>query len=97
MIISNASFTCVSISHLYKYVLEQFGIQCDVVKEDPGDPHLNNVIKLKSGKKLNVDIQMDMYRIQTGMTLKHFTSKTGHNITKKELDNILLICFMQLT
>ena len=87
--IKKRKITCVSISHLYKYVLEQFGIQCDVVKEDPEDPHLNNVIKLKSGKKLNVDIQMDMYRIQTGMTLKHFTSKTGHNITKKELDNML--------
>ena len=43
--IKKRKITCVSISHLYKYVLEQFGIQCDVVKEDPEDPHLNNVIK----------------------------------------------------
>ena len=54
-------------SHLYKKILNSIGIKCDVVQEDLRDAHLNNLITLKSGKKITADLQQDLYRIQAKM------------------------------
>ena len=79
--------TCISLSHLYKKILNSIGIECDVVQEDPKDAHLNNVITLKSGRKIPVDLQQDLYRIQTKMKPVFF----GENeISKEKLTQMLI-------
>lgn len=71
-VIKKRKITCVTISTLYKYILQEFGINSQVIKEIPEDPHVNNIVHLKNGKKIRADIQMDMYRIQTKMRIENF-------------------------
>ena len=79
--------TCISLSHLYKKVLKNIGIECDVVQEDLRDVHLNNVITLKSGRKIPVDLQQDLYRIQAKMKPLFF----GENeISEERLAQMLI-------
>lgn len=79
--------TCISLSHLYKKILNSIGIKCDVVQEDLRDAHLNNLITLKSGKKITADLQQDLYRIQAKMKPVFF----GENeISKDKLTQMLI-------
>lgn len=64
--------TCVSLSYLYKAILSDFGIDSQVIKENPEDDHVYPVIKLKTGKDLMADIQADMNLIQTRSRLRRF-------------------------
>ena len=79
--------TCISLSHLYKKILNSIGIKCDVVQEDLRDAHLNNLITLKSEKKITADLQQDLYRIQAKMKPVFF----GENeISKDKLTQMLI-------
>lgn len=85
--IRKRKLTCISLSHLYKNMLNNIGIECDVVQEDLSDPHLNNVITLKSGRKITVDLQQDLHRIQARMKPKLF----GKNeISEEKLIQMLI-------
>lgn len=81
--------TCVTISTLYKYVLQEFGINNQVIKEIPEDPHVNNIIHLKNGKKIRADIQMDMHNIQTKMRIENFNYLKEEKMPNRVLDEML--------
>lgn len=73
---------CVTMAHLYKSILEDFGIQSRVVTklfENGQIEHMSNIIDLKSGKSISADAQLDMFRVQTGMCLKNFGSESEYN------------------
>ena len=85
--IKKRKLTCISLSHLYKKMLNNIGIKCDVEQEDLSDPHLNNVITLKNGRKIPVDLQQDLHRIQTKMKPMFF----GENkISEEKLTQMLI-------
>ncbi len=67
--------TCITISHLYKAILKEFEIRACVendIQEDKNILHMRNTIFLKNGEEITVDLQDDMYRIQTRRQLKKF-------------------------
>ncbi len=63
---------CISIANLYKKVLNRLGIECETRRGEPPDVHLDNVIILKSGKKIFADLQLDLYNIKTKRRLECF-------------------------
>ena len=73
---------CVTMSHLYKEILSEFGIQSRIVTEllENGQiKHMSNIIDLENGKSISADPQLDMFRVQTGMCLKNFGSESEYN------------------
>ena len=73
---------CVTMAHLYKSVLKDFGIQSRIVTElfENGQiEHMSNIIDLENGKSISADPQLDMFRVQTGMCLKNFGSESEYN------------------
>lgn len=82
--------TCITLSHLYKAVLNDLGISCEICKEDSENIHLNNIITLKSGRKISADTQLDLYRIQTRLKLKHFYPLKEEFMTAEDLTKMLI-------
>ncbi len=66
--------TCISIANLYKEVLNRLGIECKTVRFDPPDVHLDNIITLKSGRKIFAGLQSDINNIKTRRRLGYFTA-----------------------
>lgn len=66
---------CKSVSHILKYVLTKLGVNI-IIKVDQEDlrkcPHVYNRIKEKSGKEYDVDLQEDIYNIQSHSFTKNF-------------------------
>lgn len=69
---SKRKLTCISFSNLYAKILQRLGIQCEVVRLDPPEEHLSNIITLKNGRKISADVQLDLFNIYTGMRLNFF-------------------------
>ena len=69
---SKRKLTCISFAHLYKKVLNKLGIQCDVVRLEPPEEHLSNIITLRSGRRISADVQLDLFNIYTRMRLNFF-------------------------
>lgn len=82
--------TCITLSHLYKAILNDLGISCEIYKEDPDNLHLNNIITLKSGRRILADTQLDLYRIQTRLKLRHFYPLGEDFITFEDLTKMLI-------
>ena len=87
---------CITMSHLYKAILDDFGIESKIVTEmtERGTiDHMTNVLNLKSGKRIIADSQLDMYRVQTRLSLNHFGSKSEYDtdvIDRDDLTNMLI-------
>lgn len=77
--------TCISLANLYKKILNILGIQCDVVRLDPPDVHLSNIITLKSGRNITADVQLDLYTIHTGMRLTFFEAVGKENFLNQDI------------
>ena len=77
--------TCISIANLYKKILNNFGIKCDAVRGDPPDVHLDNVITLKSGRRILADLQLDLYNIKTGRSLECFKAIGKEDFLKEDV------------
>lgn len=88
--------TCITMSHLYKELLAQFGIRACVerdVQQDANVLHMINTIFLKNGDEVTVDLQDDMYRIQTKRALKKFgiqNAKDSRKFSSEELTQMLM-------
>ena len=63
---------CISIANLYKRILNRLGIQCETRRGEPPDVHLDNVITLRSGRKILADLQLDLYNVRTKRKLECF-------------------------
>lgn len=82
---------CVSISYLYKDILEEFGISSKVVIDDNLlDGHVMPVIELNDETKekirIKADLQRDLEYIQTGMKTKYFGTLEEGEIGFDEID-----------
>lgn len=71
--------TCVSLSYLYKGILDGFEISSNVIKENPEARHMFNIIKLKNGKELIADIEEDLCNIHTKSKLKILDTEKEKN------------------
>lgn len=66
---------CKSISYILEYVLKSLGIDIKTVADSNSKiscPHVYNIITLKSGESFSVDLQEDMYNIQSHSFTKNF-------------------------
>ena len=86
---------CVSLSYLFRDILKDMGIKCNVViDEEDAEKHMHPVVHLSDGRLLDADVQMDLHKIQTGSKTKHFTMSefeiADHNnlITDEEIKQI---------
>lgn len=95
-IVGKRKILCITMTHLYKAVLAEFGIDSEIITEMTERntiEHMTNILKLKSGKRLLADAQLDMYRVQTGLTLNNFGSKSEYTndfIDPDELTKMLI-------
>ena len=64
---------CVSMANTYSRILNILGIDCQPYRLGNSD-HLYNIITLRNGKRFYADVQLDLYRIQTGRKINHFYS-----------------------
>lgn len=66
---------CKSISYILEYVLKSLGIDIKTVVDTDSNrscPHVYNIIALKSGESFSVDLQEDIYNIQSHSFTKNF-------------------------
>lgn len=95
-IVKRRRVTCITMAYLYKALLEEFGIRACVeqdVQQDANVLHMINKIFLKSGKEIAVDLQDDMYRIQTKKALKKFGiygSPRSKKFSEEDLTKMLI-------
>lgn len=88
--------TCITISHLYKALLKEFGIRACVeqdIQEDRNILHMRNTIFLKNNEEITVDLQDDIYRIQTRRQLKKFgiqATSRSKEFSEEELTKMLI-------
>ena len=81
----NKKIICVSLSYLYKDILEEFGINSIIAIE--GD-HKYPIICLNNGMMIKADLQLDLYNIQTQSKTKYFGTKEKYEAYRLErLDN----------
>ena len=85
--------TCISISYLYKEILNRLGIECDVVNLDEHNVHVKNVIRLDTGRGLLVDLQQDLSNIQSKRKLEFFKTLGSDDFLK---DHLLTYYLMQI-
>ena len=67
--------TCRSISYLFKYILKQLKIRCEIVTdtdEQVSYQHVSNVVIMENKSMLFVDLQQDLENIQANFKTKHF-------------------------
>ena len=79
---------CKSISYILEYVLKSLGIDIKTVADSNNKrsfPHVYNIITLKSGESFSVDLQEDMYNIQS----HSFTSARRCEITMHVLPRFI--------
>lgn len=81
---------CVTMASLYREILKDLGINAYLVKENQDDYHTINYIRLKSGKMIRADIQMDMLNVKTKSRLKNFNFLNYKNLTQEELTDMLI-------
>lgn len=87
---------CITMANLYKLILSDFGIDSETITEMTDRErvdHVTNILKLKSGKRIIADVQLDMHRIQAGLTLRHFGVKSNYTtdiLSSEELTNMLI-------
>lgn len=82
---------CVTLSYLYREILESLGIKNFIEQDNEFDDHINNVIVLRNGKAIIADLQLDLYCIHTKMRPRFFKALGKNNILPKEkLDSMLV-------
>ena len=87
---------CITMTHLYKAILDDFGIESQTITEMTERNtinHMTNILNLKSGKRIMADAQLDMHRIQTGLSLKFFGCKSEYDtdvISDEKLTDMLV-------
>lgn len=92
--ILSGKIICKSIANILEYILNSLGINC-ITKIDSEDrskcPHVYNLVKLKDGKILKFDLQLDLERIQAHLRTKYFginEADPNESITFKEIEEI---------
>lgn len=83
----NKTVICKSLAYLFEYILKKLDISVETVIDYEDGPyyHVSNIIILKDGTKLPVDLQHDLENIQVRYRTKYF----GKNIlTKQQLEKI---------
>lgn len=82
---------CRSIAYIYKYILNEFGIESYVHYESTDDNHVFNVI-LINNVKISADLQRDLEYIQTRSKLRHFNIINDDSYDQIEIDK--KICYI---
>ncbi len=70
-VIKQRRIICVSLTHLYCNLLKEFGSRGTASPPDETG-HIHPIITTKTGKNVNVDLQLDLEKIQTKSRLEHF-------------------------
>lgn len=64
---------CTSIASLFKKVAREFDIDVDLFKEDDGNgAHVYNIVHLKKGRTIKVDLQRDLKNIHSNRRTEYF-------------------------
>ena len=80
---------CVSLTHLYCNLLQEFGINAkSSVPDETG--HIYPIITKKDGTSFNVDLQLDLENIQTKSRLEHFEYLKNENENQKIITSMLI-------
>lgn len=85
---------CKSIAQLLEYILKELNINITTfISNDEFNnyPHVYNIITLKNGNTISIDLQSDLDKIQANLRTNHFGLKVNNvsrDITLKELEEI---------
>ncbi len=97
-LIKKRKLVCITIASLYSKISNDFGINCKVIQPDENDLHCSDLITLQNGEQMVVDLQRDLYRINTKSKMKHFGQKyengdiTQETISDEELLQLHKAC-----
>lgn len=82
---------CVTLSYLYKEILSEFGISCDVSTPSTSNDHVFPIINFTNGTSIIADLQQDLHYIQTKSRTKNFgkgLEDDKHSINEDEIFSI---------
>ena len=65
---------CKSLAYMIQRILEEFDIKSFVERNsyDESDKHVYNIVNLKDGRKLKIDLEEDLEFVQTASKTRHF-------------------------
>ncbi len=63
---------CYSLARQCEYIFKKLGYNCTVTHEPKELEHVFNILTLKNGDRIKLDLQADLEFIQTGRRTRHF-------------------------
>ena len=75
--VDNKTIICCSLARQFEYLFRELGYYCTVIKED--HEHVYNLLRLKDGRLIGLDLQRDLEFIQTGRRTRFFGATENKN------------------
>ena len=70
--LDNREIICYSLARQCEYIFKKLGYNCTVTHEPKELEHVFNILTLKNGDRIKLDLQSDLEFIQTGRRTRHF-------------------------
>lgn len=70
--IDDREIICYSLARQCEYIFKKLGYNCTVTHEPKELEHVFNILTLKNGDRIKLDLQSDLEFIQTGRRTRHF-------------------------
>ncbi len=76
---------CYSLARQCEYIFKKLGYNCTVTHEPKELEHVFNILTLKNGDRIKLDLQSDLEFIQTGRRTRHFGTADDEYILLNEV------------
>ena len=83
--IDDKEIICYSLARQCEYIFSKLGYNCIVTNESQELEHVFNILTLKNGDKIKLDLQKDLEFIQTGRKTRNFGTSDEEYFLLKEL------------
>ena len=83
--IDDREIICYSLARQCEYLFKKLGYNCTVTHEPKELEHVFNILTLKNGDRIKLDLQSDLEFIQTGRRTRHFGTADDEYILLNEV------------
>lgn len=83
--LNDREIICYSLARQCEYIFKKLGYSCTVTHEPKELEHVFNILTLKNGDRIKLDLQSDLEFIQTGRRTRHFGTTDDEYILLSEI------------
>lgn len=90
--LNDREIICYSLARQCEYIFKKLGYSCTVTHEPKELKHVFNILTLKNGDRIKLDLQSDLEFIQTGRRTRHFGTTDDEYILLSEIPEDEIAC-----